>query len=160
MAQSEIVKDAKSVMVVSSNNSLRDFIQCVLENEGFQVVTARTSVQALLIESGIRRDIDLLITNIGHGGFHNGLDLAFCFRVTRPKAKILFTSGGIFPMDRIGEALPDGGYATIRTPFAPGQLSSVVKVIFQPMLSISQASWNGSNMPLRSSESMKGMRIT
>ncbi len=85
------------VLVVDDEDSVRRFIRDILEAEGYKVLTARHSVDALQLAAEYRDTIDLLLTDFEMKVFQNGADLATCFRILRPETRILLTSGSTLP---------------------------------------------------------------
>lgn len=81
------------VLVVDDEDSVRKLIRDILEAEGYRVLTARHSVDALQQAAEFRGTIDLLLTDFEMKVFQNGADLATCFRILRPETRILLTSG-------------------------------------------------------------------
>lgn len=81
------------VLVVDDETVVRDFIKHILEADGYEVLTAGNSVEALQLGAAFRGTIDLLLTDVHMKIFQNGIQLARCFNTLRPETRILLTSG-------------------------------------------------------------------
>jgi len=80
------------ILFVDDQADTRRFAKHVLASEGYEVLTARNSIEALVLAADFPRSIDLLITDPGMKTCQNGLELAFCFNILRPETAILFVS--------------------------------------------------------------------
>ncbi len=78
-------------LVLEDEPAVRLFVMEVLEQRGFQVIAAEDGPSALEIVQ-TRRDLDLLVTDIGLPGL-NGRQVAEAARATRPGLKVLFMTG-------------------------------------------------------------------
>lgn len=80
------------IMIVDQNEELRNSARRILEQEGFAVLTARNSVEALVIAADYPLSIDVLVTESASRVYQNGLELAACFAILRPETRILLTT--------------------------------------------------------------------
>ena len=85
--------DGLSVLVVEDDLLVRADIVLGLQQEGWMVLEAATGAGALqmLRDNGV---VDLLITDIGLADALTGWDVAEVFRASRPKAPVVYASGG------------------------------------------------------------------
>lgn len=97
------------VLVVDDEDSVRKLIRDILEAEGYRVLTARHSVDALQQAAEYSGTIDLLLTDYEMKVFQNGADLATCIRILRPETRILLTSASRSPSDAAADAGRGGG---------------------------------------------------
>lgn len=107
------------VMVVDDEEAVLRFIRYVLENAGYEVLTAQNSVDALQQAAEYRGPIDVLLSDFEMKIFQNGADLATRFRILRPGTEVLLMSAsplpeGVDPKGATWEFLPK--------PFPPWQL--------------------------------------
>lgn len=107
------------VLVVDDEDAVRKLIHDILESEGYRVLTARHSVDALHQAAEFPGTIDLLLTDYEMKIFQNGADLASCIRILRPETRILLTSASAMP-----EEAGSGGEAWnfLAKPFSRHQL--------------------------------------
>jgi CheY-like chemotaxis protein len=82
-----------TVLVVEDDWLVRADIVVGLQQEGWTVLEAATGAGALQVlrDSDI---VDLLITDIGLADAMTGWDVAEAFRASRPKAPVVYASGG------------------------------------------------------------------
>jgi DNA-binding response OmpR family regulator len=84
---------------VDDEAHIRDFTRHVLENQGFQVLTAKNGVEALLLGEHHPGPIRALITDLNMPPYMGGCELAQALRRMRPGLAILYISG--YPADAI-----------------------------------------------------------
>lgn len=87
------------IMFVNEDASSRRKVRKSLEEEGYQVLTAATSVEALVLAADYPLPIDVLITDTEKRVYQNGMELASCFQMLRPETRIILTQavGGKIP---------------------------------------------------------------
>ena len=84
--------DGDTILIVDDEPQLRMLMSDVLEDNGYQVFSARNGASALTyLKSDL--PIDLLITDVGLPGGMNGRQLADEARQLRPQLKVLFITG-------------------------------------------------------------------
>lgn len=105
MNRLEIMEDVSSttgrgkkqtVLVVEDETFIRLDAVEVLEEAGYEAIEARTGDEALAILQ-VRRDIDLVWTDVNMPGSINGLDLSKWIAVERPDIGVVITSGMVRP---------------------------------------------------------------
>jgi signal transduction histidine kinase len=80
------------VLVVEDNPSVRDVAAAMIEDMGYDVITAANGVEGLkAIEE--RPDIDLVLSDVIMAGGLNGPEMALKALSVRPELKVLFMSG-------------------------------------------------------------------
>lgn len=87
-------KPARTVLVVEDEPLIRLFLADVLEDAGFAVLEAGSVLEAIAVV-GLRRDIDVLFTDVDLPGGPNGIDLAKTVASSRPHVGIIITSGRV-----------------------------------------------------------------
>ena len=86
-------KAETTVMVVDDDESIVHLVSGMLETEGYRVLKARHSDEALDISAAYKEDIDLLVTDVKMDPFMTGFQLAQCLRLMRVEIKVLYISG-------------------------------------------------------------------
>jgi two-component system cell cycle sensor histidine kinase/response regulator CckA len=113
----------ETVLLVDDTDALREMIQRVLANFGYNVLVARDGAQALEVSDKYHGQIDLLLSDVVMPGI-GGPELAVRLRMRRPSLRVLLMSG----YDE--HSLGTGGvsYASfIAKPFRPEVLAEKVR---------------------------------
>jgi DNA-binding NtrC family response regulator len=79
------------IMIVDTDADFRRRARAALEREGFQVIAAHKSLDALVMAADYPFGIDLLLADAGMRVHQNGLELAECFGILRPETRVLLT---------------------------------------------------------------------
>jgi PAS domain S-box-containing protein len=113
------------VLVVEDNPSVRDVAAAMIEEMGFEVLTAADGHEGLkFIET--RRDINLVLSDVIMAGGMNGPELAVKAMKVRPELKILFMSGYAPGSVRQMQDLPDT-IELVNKPFTRNDLTEKVR---------------------------------
>lgn len=113
------------VLVVEDNPSVRDVAAAMIEEMGYDVITASDGHEGLkTIEE--RRDIDLVLSDVIMAGGMNGPELAVKAMKVRPELRILFMSGYAPGSVRQMQDLPDT-IELVNKPFTRNDLTEKVK---------------------------------
>jgi two-component system, cell cycle sensor histidine kinase and response regulator CckA len=113
------------ILLVEDTEMVRKLVVATLESYGYEVLAASGAEEALAIGRRFDRDIDLLLTDVVIPGI-NGHELAERLVASRPRLKVLFTSG--YPADmtlRLG--VGNGRAAFIEKPYLPEALARTVR---------------------------------
>ncbi|OQX85656.1 MAG: hypothetical protein B6D63_01815 [Candidatus Latescibacteria bacterium 4484_7] len=117
------------ILIVEDEESILSLTRTMLEQFGFEVITAKTPVEGLKLAKDYGERIALLVTDVILPGT-NGKDLALELRRLFPKIKTLFMSG--YTSDVITEeGVIDEGIDFIHKPFTMPDLVSKVCEILQ-----------------------------
>jgi PAS domain S-box-containing protein len=118
------------VLVVEDNDQVRDVASAMVEDMGFEVITATNGVDGLkMIETD--RKIDLLLSDVIMAGGMNGPELAAKAIKVRPELKVLFMSGYAPGSVRQMQDLPDT-IDLVNKPFTRSDLTAkVMKALTQ-----------------------------
>lgn len=84
--------DPQTVMVVDDEDPVRESARAALEARGFAVLTARNSVEALLLSNHHRGPIHLLVTDLSMPPYMDGQELARALQEMRPGLRVLYLS--------------------------------------------------------------------
>lgn len=114
-----------TIMVVDDEDEIRDYARSVLEAQGYKVLTARNSVEALLLSDHHRGPIRLLITDVSMPPYMDGFELARSLSEVRPGLGILFISTK--PADDMMEGGTMDG-----NPYSSGRDASYLSKPFTP----------------------------
>jgi PAS domain S-box-containing protein len=114
-----------TILVVEDNDSVRDVAAAMIEEMGFEVLTAVNGPEGLkAIEE--RRDINLVLSDVIMAGGMNGPELAAKAIKLRPKLKVLFMSGYAPGSVRLMQDLPDS-IELVNKPFTRNDLTEKVR---------------------------------
>jgi DNA-binding response OmpR family regulator len=91
-----LLKVGPAILIIDDDRDIREMIESVLADAGFEVTTAATAWEAVaLVEE---KQFDLLVADIKLPGGLNGLQMAQHMRARHPRLKCLFVSGAHDPM--------------------------------------------------------------
>jgi len=88
----------ETVLLVEDDDIVRELAEAILEDHGYQVLTARSANSALTIANALSETIDLLVTDVIMPGM-SGPALAKQLMCLSPQLKVLLISG--YPDDEI-----------------------------------------------------------
>jgi CheY-like chemotaxis protein len=118
-------KSKPTILVVEDNDSVREVAAAMIEEMGYDVLTAINGPEGLkIIEE--RRDINLVLSDVIMAGGMNGPELAAKAMKVRPKLKVLFMSGYAPGSVRLMQDLPDT-IELVNKPFSRNDLTEKVK---------------------------------
>jgi signal transduction histidine kinase/CheY-like chemotaxis protein len=118
-------KSKPIILVVEDNDSVREVAAAMIEEMGYDVLTAINGPEGLkIIEE--RRDINLVLSDVIMAGGMNGPELAAKAMKVRPKLKVLFMSGYAPGSVRLMQDLPDT-IELVNKPFTRNDLTEKVK---------------------------------
>ena len=114
------------IILVEDEEPLRRMLRSILRINGYRVLVAGTSNDALRICTLFRRPIDLMITNVDMPGF-SGFVLADEVSRNRPRMPILFISGGFNREDHALRDMLHSGREFLEKPFTGSALAAKLK---------------------------------
>ncbi len=116
----------KQALVIDDDRRIREFIGCILRDDGFQVYEAEDGLKGLRLMAD-RPGPDIVVTDILMPN-SDGVDVIRTLRRTKPATQILAISGGgMIPSSEYLEiASLLGAHAVLAKPFSSKQL--VLKV--------------------------------
>jgi two-component system, cell cycle sensor histidine kinase and response regulator CckA len=123
----EAVVDARKmkILIVEDNSSVREVAAAMIEEMGFETLTATNGHEGLqMIDDN--RDIDLVLSDVIMAGGMNGPELAAKAIKLRPDLKLLFMSGYAPGSVRQMQDLPDT-IELVNKPFTRNDLTEKVK---------------------------------
>ena len=83
----------ETILLVEDEPALRNSIEKILKQLGYQVLTAPTGGAALTVYQDHREKIHLLLTDMVMPGGLSGKELAECLRQENPRLKVIYMSG-------------------------------------------------------------------
>ena len=118
------VRGHETILLVEDDEAVLDVSRDLLEDLGYEVLTARDGTQALsVIEAN--KPIHLVLTDMVMPGPVRGAALAMLVAEAAPDAALLFTTG--YAEMAAQAELRDGGHAILRKPFMRDTLASAVR---------------------------------
>jgi CheY-like chemotaxis protein len=113
------------ILVVEDNESVREVAAAMIEELGYEVLTAHNGPEGYkIIEE--RRDIALVLSDVIMAGGMNGPELAAKAMKVRPKLKVLFMSGYAPGSVRLMQDMPDT-IELVNKPFTRNDLTEKVR---------------------------------
>jgi two-component system, cell cycle sensor histidine kinase and response regulator CckA len=118
----------KTILVVDDEDSIRNLAALVLEAEGYRVLKAQHSDEALLLMDTHREVINLLLTDVRMDPYLNGCELAKCMRLLRPDINVLYISGYTHNA-MVQQEVEDQRAYFLPKPFSPRDLLEKVQAV-------------------------------
>jgi len=109
----------ETILLVEDENLVRQMTCEILQNEGYQVLPARSATEAKMIFGRCRQTVHLLLTDVVLPD-QNGCDLANDFKSMSPGLKTLFVSG--YPENIVMETSDTRGISYLHKPFSTESL--------------------------------------
>jgi two-component system, cell cycle sensor histidine kinase and response regulator CckA len=120
-----------TVLLVDDDVSVRALVEATLESQGYLVLKAFDSDQALRLSDAHEGPIHLLIADQVMPPFMSGNELASCLRLMRPEIKVLYISG-YAANDGVQDEVGDSAADFLPKPFAPSLLIQKVEELTAP----------------------------
>ncbi len=117
-----------NILLVDDEDSIRNLAALVLEGEGYRVLRAQHSDQALILLDSFLEIVHLLLTDVKMDPFMDGCELAKCIRLLRPEINVLYISG-LSNNTMVDQEVEDSRAAFLAKPFSPKQLVEKVRSI-------------------------------
>ena len=116
------------ILIVDDNDDIRSMLELILRREGFDVASARDGEQALALYA--ERGADIVITDLFMPE-RDGIETIVALRDRYPEAKIIAMSGWQSQRgpDYLAVAREIGAVGTLRKPFEPAELVSIVRKV-------------------------------
>jgi PAS domain S-box-containing protein len=116
----------ETILMVEDEPLLRELVQCVLEQQGYRVLTATSGVEALKLWNESGGGADLLLTDMVMPGGMTGRELADRLRPLDADLRVIFTSG--YSQDFMGRSFALGeGINFLPKPYHPPTLVEMVR---------------------------------
>lgn len=122
----ELPAGTETILLVEDDPEMQDLIYRILDRQGYTLLSAQNSEDALNLSQGYAEPIDLLLTDIILPDV-SGPALAERVVQQRPELKVLFISG--YTEEIIAHhGVLDSGVAFLQKPFSPGALAQKVRM--------------------------------
>ncbi|MFZ5571914.1 MAG: PAS domain S-box protein [Thermodesulfobacteriota bacterium] len=126
----KVIKGAETILLVEDEPEILDVVRTILQNLGYNLVTAASPVEAIHLAAEHDGEIHLLITDVIMPEM-NGRDLAKRLLALYPNLKCLFMSG--YTADVIAHhGVLDEGVHFIQKPFRIDELAEKVRSAMAP----------------------------
>ena len=119
-----------TILVVDDEKSIRDLVSMILEREGYKVLLAEHSDDALLILDGFSEAIHLLLTDLKMDPYMDGCELAKCIRLIRPEIGVLYISG-FTENSMVQQEVAAGKAVFLSKPFSISDFLEKVRVVLK-----------------------------
>ncbi|MDB5106569.1 MAG: sensory box histidine kinase/response regulator [Fibrobacteres bacterium] len=110
-----------TVLLVDDDVSVRALVDATLVSQGYKVLKAYDSDQAMRLSDAHEGPIQILIADQVMPPFMSGNELASCIRLMRPEIKVLYISG-YAANDGVQDELGDSSAEFLPKPFTPDLL--------------------------------------
>lgn len=110
-----------TILLVDDDVSVRALVEATLDSQGYLVLKAYDSDQAMRLSDAHEGDIQLLIADQVMPPFMSGNELASCIRLMRPEIKVLYISG-YAANDGVQDEVGDSSADFLPKPFTPDLL--------------------------------------
>jgi PAS domain S-box-containing protein len=118
-------RGSETILLVEDEEAVRDLIQTVLNDQGYNVIPSRDTQHALQIAETFAHEIHMLLTDVVMPGM-SGRELAARITARRRGIRVLFMSGYTDNVITSGGVL-EKGITFLQKPFSPGQLTQKVR---------------------------------
>ena len=115
-----------TVLAVDDDQPVLQLVSGILEADGYRVLKARHSDEALDISAAYHAEIDLLVTDVKMDPAMTGFQLAQCLRLMRVELKVLYISGFVED-EMVRWEVESGVAAFLQKPFGPPQLLEKIR---------------------------------
>src|SRR5690606_15603805 len=88
-----MIESPKTILLVDDEDSIRNLAALVLEGDGYKVLKAQHSDEALILLDSFKETVHLLLTDVKMDPYMNGCELAKCVRLMRADIGVLYISG-------------------------------------------------------------------
>jgi nitrogen-specific signal transduction histidine kinase/CheY-like chemotaxis protein len=119
-ASYERIPEGETILVVEDEAALREVTRRILTRNGYQVITAASGPEALVIARGHSGEIHLLVTDVVMPQML-GKEVAEKMRVVKPEIEVLYMSGYARPV-LASQGRLDPGVALVEKPFSEADL--------------------------------------
>ncbi len=104
----------KKVLVIEDEESIREYMCFILENNGFKVVEAKNGTEGL--EQFSKNDFDLVVTDMIMPE-HDGTEITLAIRKEDPDVVVVAISGAMSYRELLTGAGKSGADAVVQKPF-------------------------------------------
>jgi signal transduction histidine kinase/CheY-like chemotaxis protein len=122
----EVCGGNETILLVEDEPVLRDMAHILLQECGYRVLEAATGVEAIQAWERYSGPVDLLLTDMVMPGGMSGMELAQKLLVSKPKLRVVFTSGySVNELDT--DFIHRGGAVFLQKPYTRATLTKAVR---------------------------------
>jgi CheY-like chemotaxis protein len=126
VAAAPVAGGSETILIVEDEPVLRSMARDILEECGYRILEASSGREALDVWTQHAKEIDLLLTDMVMPDGISGADLVEKLLASRPRLKIVFTSG--YTADAVNqEMLTRSGASFLSKPYAQAELARAVR---------------------------------
>jgi CheY-like chemotaxis protein len=126
-----LLSGQETILLVEDEPGVRELASTVLQEAGYQLLTAATPEEAMALEIGFDGEIDLLLTDVIMPRM-TGREVAIHLARRRPQTPVVYMSGYTEDVMAFQQLLESGAYL-VEKPFYPNDLLRMVRrAIEQP----------------------------
>ena len=115
----------ETILVVEDEPVLRELIREVLQQYQYQVIEARSGIEALRVWDEFDGRVDLLLTDMVMPEGMNGRELAAQLKKRKPELKVIYSSG--YSPESTGKDFSSNDTVFLSKPYLPPQLARTVR---------------------------------
>ena len=119
----------ETILIVEDDEPLLRLLRFFLSDEGYNVLSASTGEEAVDTYKKHRREIDLVLTDLGLPGL-TGKDEILTLERINPNVRIICASGYLDPNVK-SEMFQAGAKAMINKPYAPQEILQKVRTVLE-----------------------------
>jgi two-component system cell cycle sensor histidine kinase/response regulator CckA len=120
-----VAPNGYTILLVDDDPSVTGLVEASLTAQGYQVLVARDSDQAMRLSDTYEGTIHLLIADQVMPPFMSGQEVATCLRLMRSDLKVLYISG-YGATDGVADEVGDAFAGFLAKPFSPQDLVAKV----------------------------------
>ena len=117
----------ETILIIDDESFIRENVQRILNEDGYRVLEAATSTEALGLVASDEVDLALLDLNLGT---ENGLDLLGALKEANPDLLVIIITG-YGSVETAVDALKLGAFDYMKKPFKADALRVIVKLALQ-----------------------------
>jgi CheY-like chemotaxis protein len=126
-SQNHGLRGNETILLVEDEAPVRKLLRRVLEQYGYHVLEAPSSVDALKIWAADHEQIKLLLSDIIMPDGMSGRKLAAVLRSKKPKLEVILTSGVSQASSSDNDLNPNASFKFIQKPYSPEKLAALVR---------------------------------
>ena len=120
-----------TIFVVEDDAAVRSLVVDVLQSFNYNVIEAENGDSAIAMWSGLRDEVDLLLTDMVMPGIANGLDVARHCLGNKPDLKVIYTSGYSSELFGSNVKLLEG-VNYLPKPYLSNKLTTIIRNALEP----------------------------
>lgn len=122
-------ENVRIALVAEDDDMARVTLARHLRAEGYGVLEARTSIEALLLAVEFPDRIDVLFTSPNLIKYCNGVELAGCLRVSRPEMAVIYLSGEGDRTEDADQEILEGEALSLEKPLNLRELDAILAAV-------------------------------